>query len=230
MCALLSVAASISQRPLSASCGIIDGNMSNAPRHLELVSARVTNYGCFADSGDVPIDSVTALIAENENGKTTFLRALAWWSDRAVAFDEADRWADAPDGLIELVAVKLRVPASTSQLLRRTGYRSIPDLVTIVRSSDGSYLGFDPTDQARNPATTRTVSILRQSANRLAEALRATSYDPAVEAADRLKAAGAKSSQVAEICDHLDANVLPSMSADVASTVSTQLTRTRTAR
>ena len=72
--------------------------MSTDSPKMELISARVTNFGCFSDSEEVPIDDVTALIAENENGKTTFLRALAWWGDVQASFDEDDRWEGSGEG------------------------------------------------------------------------------------------------------------------------------------
>ena len=72
--------------------------MSTDSPKMRLISARVSNFGCFSDSEDVPIDDVTALIAEEANGKTTFLRALAWWGDKEASFDEEDRWDGAPAG------------------------------------------------------------------------------------------------------------------------------------
>jgi hypothetical protein len=44
---------------------------------MRLVTARVQNYRCISDSGDVPIDDlVTAFVGKNESGKTALLRAL----------------------------------------------------------------------------------------------------------------------------------------------------------
>ena len=107
---------------------------------LELTHARVMNYGCFADSGDVPISSVTALIAENENGKTTFLRALAWWSDGAEDFDEEDRWDGAPTvGDLDLVSLTFKVPRDVATHLRNQGAKKVPSTIRIIRSSDSKY-------------------------------------------------------------------------------------------
>lgn len=107
---------------------------------MQLVSARVMNFGCFSDSGEVPIDKVTALIAENENGKTTFLRALAWWSDKTADFDEEDRWEGAErETVLDLVALTFRVNSASSNALRKAGIGKPPDTITIIRSSDGEY-------------------------------------------------------------------------------------------
>ena len=44
---------------------------------MKLVSARIQNYRCISDSGEVPVDeAVTCLVGKNESGKTAFLRAL----------------------------------------------------------------------------------------------------------------------------------------------------------
>jgi predicted ATP-dependent endonuclease of OLD family len=73
---------------------------------FRLVAVRVQNFGCFFDSTEVTIDDINALIAENENGKTTFLRSLAWWGQPDTPFDEEDRWDGADkNSLLDLVSL-----------------------------------------------------------------------------------------------------------------------------
>jgi predicted ATPase len=112
---------------------------------LRLISARVTNFGCFRDSGDVPIDEVTALIAENENGKTTFLRALAWWGDGSAAFDEEDRWASADkSSVLDLVAATFKLNEPAAGALRAAGVAKPPATVRVTRNTQGEYRLDDP--------------------------------------------------------------------------------------
>jgi predicted ATP-dependent endonuclease of OLD family len=112
---------------------------------LRLVSARVTNFGCFHDSGDVPMDEVTALIAENENGKTTFLRALAWWDDGSAPFDEEDRWAGADKTVVlDLVAATFRLNEAAAGALRASGVAKPPPEVRVTRNTQGEYRLDDP--------------------------------------------------------------------------------------
>jgi hypothetical protein len=101
---------------------------------MRLVSARVTNFGCFRDSGEVPIDEVTVLLAENENGKTTFLRALAWWSDDT-EFDEEDRWegADA-SATLDLGALTFDVNDAAASALRAAAAKA-PKRVRVITNT-----------------------------------------------------------------------------------------------
>lgn len=65
-------------------------------RNMRLVSARLRNFRLFEDTGEVPIDRITVLLAQNENGKTAFLQGLAWFSAEDVEeLDEEDKWQDA---------------------------------------------------------------------------------------------------------------------------------------
>ena len=110
---------------------------------MRLVGARVTNFGCFRDSGEVPIDDVTVLLAENENGKTTFLRALAWWSD-ASEFDEDDRWNGA-DALatLDLVALTFEVNDAAAGALRVAGAKD-PKRIRLVANTASECRVEDP--------------------------------------------------------------------------------------
>lgn len=46
---------------------------------MQLISARVTNFKCVIDSGDVEFEqAVTCLVGQNEAGKSAFLRALSY--------------------------------------------------------------------------------------------------------------------------------------------------------
>ncbi len=110
---------------------------------MQLEAARVTNFGCFRDSGEVPIEEVTALIAENENGKTTFLRALAWFCDES-AFDEEDRWDGADQkGRLDLVALTFTVNGAARDAMLGSGVEP-PERVRIVRDTAGSCRVEDP--------------------------------------------------------------------------------------
>ncbi len=107
---------------------------------LKLVSARVTDYGCFHDSDEVPIEDVTALIAENENGKSTFLRALAWWENQETQFDEEDRWDKAdPKATLDLVALTFETTKASRTALNEAGVGKPPVRVRITRDSEGDY-------------------------------------------------------------------------------------------
>lgn len=109
---------------------------SNKPTML-LIGARVTNYGCFRDSGEVPLDKVTALLAENENGKSTFLRALSWWGS-SDAFDEEDRWTGAdPDVTLDLVALTFELTPPAAAVLHDAGVQ-VTDQIRIIRDSVGA--------------------------------------------------------------------------------------------
>ncbi len=113
--------------------------MATTNPKLQLISARITNYGCFRDSTEVPIDDVTALIAENENGKSTFLRALAWWGG-VQPFDEEDRWEGAKtDVKLDLVALTFETNKELLFELRNEGILKSIKLITITRRTDNSY-------------------------------------------------------------------------------------------
>jgi len=113
---------------------------SRNPEQFRLVAARVQNFGCFHDSTEVKIEDINVLIAENENGKTTFLRSLAWWSQPDVPFDEEDRWdgADKKE-VLDLVSLTFEVPTSLALKLRSSEASKFPDRVRITRRSDSSY-------------------------------------------------------------------------------------------
>ena len=121
--------------------------MSTDSPKMRLISARVTNFGCFSDSEDVPIDDVTALIAENENGKTTFLRALAWWGDKEASFDEEDRWDGAPAEKIDLVSLTFELNRDATKALLDAGIEGPPQKLRITRDSTGTYVIRDPDSQ-----------------------------------------------------------------------------------
>lgn len=117
------------------------------PQHnkLRIASARVMNFGCFRDSGEVPLDDVTALIAENENGKTTFLRALSWWSDQSEKFDSEDRWDEAgAQATLDLVAVTFDLNAPAATALREAGIAKVPKQVRVLCDSTNHYRIEDP--------------------------------------------------------------------------------------
>jgi predicted ATP-dependent endonuclease of OLD family len=96
------------------------------------------NFGCFRDSGEVPINDVTALIAENENGKTTFLRALAWWDDET-KFDEEDRWEGAEAGAtLDVVALTFDVNDAAGAL-REAGVLKVPKQVRVISDTATEY-------------------------------------------------------------------------------------------
>lgn len=113
--------------------------MPTSREFLILTSARVTNYGCFCDTGDVPIDEITALVAENEYGKSTFLRALAWWDSADIPFDEEDRWDGSPGGILDLVALTFRIPKGISAEITKAGFDTPPDEIRIIRDTNGTY-------------------------------------------------------------------------------------------
>ena len=110
------------------------------PNRLHLVAVRVQNFGCICDSTEVKIDGINALIAENENGKTTFLRSLAWWGQPETLFDEDDRWDEADkETVLDLVSLTFEVPQFLALKLRSSGASKFPDRITITRCSDSSY-------------------------------------------------------------------------------------------
>jgi energy-coupling factor transporter ATP-binding protein EcfA2 len=105
---------------------------------LRLTEARVTNFACFRDSGDVPIENVTVLLAENENGKTTFLRALDWFSSDE-PFDEDDRWDRAdPDAVLDVVSLTFSLTQPARVALQKEGMKP-SDTVRITKNTDGQY-------------------------------------------------------------------------------------------
>lgn len=107
-------------------------------RRLNLVSARVTNFCCFEDSGEVPIDDLTVLLAENENGKTSFLRALAWFSSEA-RFDEDDRWSGAdPDSVLDVVALTFDLSKEGVTALKGAGIKA-PKRVRVIVNTESEY-------------------------------------------------------------------------------------------
>ena len=113
---------------------------ARSQEQFRIVSARVQNFGCFRDSTEVLIDEISALIAENENGKTTFLRSLAWWGQPETPFDEDDRWDEADKAaMLDLVSLTFDVPQSLALKLRSSGASKFPDKIRITRCSDSSY-------------------------------------------------------------------------------------------
>jgi hypothetical protein len=104
--------------------------------YLPLRTARVQNFCCFKDSGEVRLDDITVLLAENENGKTSFLRALAWFSSDEL-FDEADRWSEA-DGstALDIVSLTFEMTEDADAALFDAGFQR-PQLIRVVRNTTG---------------------------------------------------------------------------------------------
>ncbi len=180
--------------------------MATSEQKMRLVSARVTNFGCFHDSGEVPIDDVTALIAENENGKTTFLRALSWWSG-GEEFDVEDRWEGAdPAGTLDLVALTFDVNDAAQTALGEAGAKA-PKQVRVIRNSANEYRVEDPSSGEAIEAT-RGPTRFEVSKDAVVENLK-THDEPAIAAtlADALETAQ-PSSGIAE-------NMIPTIREDV---------------
>jgi hypothetical protein len=73
---------------------------------MRLLSARLRNFRLFEDTGEVPLERITVLLAQNENGKTAFLQGLAWFSAEGVEeLDEEDRWQGATGHGDEIVTL-----------------------------------------------------------------------------------------------------------------------------
>jgi predicted ATP-dependent endonuclease of OLD family len=105
---------------------------------LKLLAARVTNFRCFADTGEVPLEAVTVLIAENEHGKTAFLEALAWFSSDE-ALDEDDRWTGAArGGAVPVVALTFELSEKAKTALGDGRFR-VPARVIIRKNSDATF-------------------------------------------------------------------------------------------
>ena len=104
---------------------------------LRLVSVRLENFGCFADSSEVPIDDVTVLLAENENGKTTFLRAIEWFGSSA-DFDDEDRYAGAAAGEQSSVSLTFELHEAAGQALTTGGFPTL-ERVRVCRDDAGLF-------------------------------------------------------------------------------------------
>lgn len=181
---------------------------------MRLASARVTNFGCFRDSGEVPINDVTALIAENENGKTTFLRALSWWSDES-EFDDEDRWegADAQTTL-DLVALTLDVNDAAAAALREAGAKA-PKQVRVICNSDNQYRVEDPAsgeaiEPTRGPTLFETAksAVVKRLKTHAAELAMAATLADGLETAQ--PGSGVAESTIAKIREE----VLPHVTAE----------------
>lgn len=178
---------------------------------LQIKSARITNYGCFHDSGDVPIDSVTALIAENENGKTTFLRALAWWGDAEKDFDEDDRWEGANTGeTLDLVRITFDVPKEVATELRNEGIVDVPSTIRVTRDSNGEYTAADATDPTKILAANREFRHYDNARAALVARLRELGdYPLATDLANELEAAEPDSGVAQSVVQRVRDETLP---------------------
>ena len=77
------------------------------------------------------------LLAENENGKTSFLRALGWFS-LDDPFDESDRWSGADGaGVLDIVSLTFELREGAKAALEDEGFAT-PDLIRIVKDTAGA--------------------------------------------------------------------------------------------
>jgi hypothetical protein len=124
-----------------------------AKERLKLVGVRIQNFRCFGDTGLVPIDpDITTLIAENENGKTAFLEAVAWClSD--TAFDPDDlRDGTLAGEPVPIATLKFAVPQAVREELKAAGLPALRE-VAIIRRSDGTRIVADSgTEQTVEPS------------------------------------------------------------------------------
>ncbi len=188
--------------------------MGKSKQKMRLVSARVMNFGCFRDSDEVPIADVTALIAENENGKTTFLRALSWWSDGS-EFDEEDRWEGADSGAtLDLVALTFDVNAAAATALREAGAKP-PKQVRVICDSANHYRVEDPSS-GEAVELTRGPTRFEVAKTALADRLKAHTSDTAMAAtlADGLETAQPGSGVAENTVPKIREEVLPHLTAE----------------
>jgi AAA domain, putative AbiEii toxin, Type IV TA system/AAA ATPase domain len=104
---------------------------------LRPLTVRIRNFRCFKDSGPLRLDErTTVLIAENENGKTSALEALAWF-DSLGPLDEEDIWdGNTQPQPLPIVSVEFAVSVAAKQSLSEQGVRT-PDVVVITKLSNG---------------------------------------------------------------------------------------------
>lgn len=147
---------------------------------LKLLSAEVMNFGPFADSRDVPIEpTVTVLLAENENGKTSFLRALSWFGSQE-PLDSDDLWdGAASDEPLDIVALTFAGSKEVNALLAEAGLAPV-DKIRIVRSSDGTYR-FEDESGTRLVDLSESFDTVISARQRLAELLPGLALLPQVE-------------------------------------------------
>src|SRR4051794_22428499 len=121
---------------------------------MKLVSFRVTNYRNIIDSGDIRVSHLTALVGQNEGGKSNLCEALY----RLMPFDDqakydinedwpADRWGDRNnDAIVCTATLEETDPSQINDLFSAAGNNALrPPSVTITASrgyKNQLHLGF----------------------------------------------------------------------------------------
>lgn len=105
---------------------------------LKLETVGVQNYCCFQDTSEVRIGDVTVLLAENENGKSSFLRGLEWFGSEE-PLDPEDRWDGADeDAVLDIVSLVFSVTPEMAEALIDAGYSPV-ERVRIMKDSLGGF-------------------------------------------------------------------------------------------
>jgi AAA ATPase-like protein len=105
---------------------------------MRLTSARLANFRLFRDTGEVPIDRITVLLAQNENGKTAFLQGLAWFgSDEPL--DDEDQWQGAEVARdAEVASLVFERQTEDVEALADAGIK-LPKLLRVTKLAGGGF-------------------------------------------------------------------------------------------
>jgi hypothetical protein len=103
-------------------------------------AARVEHFRCFRDSGWVPLDSVTTLVAENEFGKTSFLEALGWFSTPDVI--DKDDLREGVEGDVAIVSLRYSLDNHARIELTNNGVAG-PEKVIVTKYRSGAFMVVD---------------------------------------------------------------------------------------
>lgn len=167
---------------------------------------------CFHDSGAVRVDDVTVLLAENENGKSSFLRALEWFgSDNALPPE--DRWDGAdPEALVDVVSLVFDVTPPAAESLIDAGYTP-PGQVRVVKDSEAHYAVRDAETGSELVSVPPIANqLLIQTRNQLLTELHKHAVEDGVpEAISLLEAAAGGSASTDPLEQHMRAVVLPAV-------------------
>jgi len=144
---------------------------------MRLKSFRVRNFRSIDDSGDIPVDAVTAMVGRNESGKTTLLKALHKFNpagdepinpQRDFPRDRYTRDFKNPEDWPFCSATFELTPSQRAHLHGLLGGEKPPTSVTCTRYYDADYLvEFEPEPTAGVVDPHPAIEALKQMAGKV---------------------------------------------------------------
>ena len=165
------------------------------------------------------IDDITVLLAENENGKTSFLRALAWFSSDET-FDEDDRWSEA-DGsaVLDVVSLTFEITDEAKAALDDAGFES-PNLIRVVKNTGAQRRVENAASDAPLQFSLTAEELFNETRDSLVKKLLEYDKQTALDVAGPLRDASPSDLLATPLATSIDTNLIPSLDPEAGAELS----------